>query len=123
MGRRVLDVGNCSSDHGRIRRLICEHFDAEVVRALDADEALAALSDGPFDLVLVNRKLYGDYSDGVDLIRKIKADAALPDTAVMLISNYADAQQQAAAAGAEPGFGKAELSTDETRRQLAKHLS
>jgi hypothetical protein len=36
----------------------------------------------------------------------------------MLVSNYADAQQQAETAGALPGFGKSSLRTPETRERL-----
>ena len=36
----------------------------------------------------------------------------------MLVSNYADAQQAAVAAGAIEGFGKAELGADETEEKL-----
>jgi len=40
----------------------------------------------------------------------------------MLITNYPDQQQVAVAAGAEYGFGKKELQTEQTRSRLAKFL-
>ncbi len=60
-------------------------------------------------MVLVNRVFDADGDSGVDLIRQIKADEALQTTPILLVSNYADAQEEATAAGAVPGFGKAEL--------------
>jgi hypothetical protein len=40
----------------------------------------------------------------------------------MLVSNYPEYQQQAIAAGCEPGFGKAELSAPATLDKLARFL-
>jgi CheY-like chemotaxis protein len=122
MSKRVLDVGQCGVDHGAIRRLIEGEFGAQVVQAHRADDALQRLKDEPFDLVLVNRKLDADYSDGLEVVRAIKTDAALAGTPVMLVSNYPDAQEAAVAAGAEPGFGKAELSQPPTREKLRLFL-
>jgi CheY-like chemotaxis protein len=122
MAKRVLDVGQCGFDHGAIRRLIESQFAAEVVQAHRLDDAIQRLRSEPFDLVLVNRKLDADYSDGLDVLRTIKADAALASTPVMLVSNYAEAQQAAVAVGAEPGFGKSELNQPATREKLRAFL-
>ena len=123
MSKRVLDVGNCVPDHAAIRGMLEKTFRAEVVQADGPDDALAALRNESFDLVLVNRKLDQDYTDGLEIIKEIKADKKLSAVPCMLISNYADQQQVAVAAGAEYGFGKKELSKDETRLRLAKFLS
>jgi CheY-like chemotaxis protein len=80
-----------------------------VAAAHGADEALQALRQGGYALVLVNRVLDADGSAGVDVVRAIKADEALRRVPVMLVSNHEDAQEEAVSAGAEPGFGKAEL--------------
>jgi CheY-like chemotaxis protein len=122
MSKRVLDVGNCVPDHAAIRGLLERIFRAEVVQAHDPDDALAALRAGPFDLVLVNRKLDQDYSDGLDIIKSIKADPKVAQVPCMLITNYADQQETAVAAGAEYGFGKKELHTEETRAKLKRFL-
>lgn len=121
--KRVLNVGQCGMDHGTIRRLIEGHFEARVVPAASADEALSQLRGGAYDLVLVNRKLDADHSDGMDVLRAIKADAALAPLPVMLVSNYPDAQQEAEAAGAVPGFGKAQVSSPETLKRLRAYLA
>ena len=122
MARSVLNVGNCSFDHGKIEQLISTNFGAEVVAAALQDEALTMLRADRFGLVLVNRKLIADSSKGVELIQRIKADPRLAHTPVMLLSNYPEAQQEAVAAGAEPGFGKAELDRRETIEKLARFL-
>jgi len=120
--KRVLDVGQCQPDHGSIRRLIEGRFAAEVVQAHDARETLAQLRAGKFDLVLINRKLDADYSDGLEIIQQIKADPQLAETPVMLVTNYPEHQQLAVAAGAELGFGKLETNKPETHERLAKFL-
>jgi CheY-like chemotaxis protein len=114
MPKRVLDVGNCVPDHAAIRAL---------VTGSGPEDALEALHKQPIDLVLINRKLDRDYTDGIDILRQIKADPAIAKVPVMLITNYADHQQAAVEAGAEYGFGKLELRTPETRAKLARFLT
>jgi CheY-like chemotaxis protein len=123
MSKRVLDVGQCGFDHGAIRRLISSELAADVVQAHSLSDALAQLKSQRFDLVLINRKLDADYSDGLAVVRAIKEDASLASTPVMLVSNYPDAQEAAVAAGAEPGFGKAELSQAATLDKLRRFLT
>lgn len=79
---------------------------------------MQALQDNQVDLVLINRKLDADYSDGMDILNAIKADAALAEIPVMLVSNFPEWQEKAVAAGATYGFGKAELSADETVQRV-----
>lgn len=122
MAKSVLAIGNCSYDHGKLRAAICEHFDAEIQAASDANEALSLLATQSFDLVLINRILEVDRSSGVDLIRQIKSTPQLGDPPVMLVSNFSDAQEQAVEAGAEPGFGKKSLDSQETIVKLRPHL-
>lgn len=122
MPKRVLDVGQCVPDHSSIRHLVESNFDAQVVQAHNHEEALSELREGEFDLVLINRKLDRDYSDGIEILKAIKADAAIADVPVMLITNYADHQELAQAAGGEPGFGKDALSTPMVREMLAPYL-
>lgn len=123
MPKRVLDIGNCSVDFGAISGMLRKQFAAEVVQCHGPDDSLDALRHGQFDLVLVNRKLDQDYSDGLDIIHAIKADPELAAVPVMLITNYAEYQEQAVAAGALPGFGKKQLYDDATQERLAKLLA
>jgi CheY-like chemotaxis protein len=117
MPKRVLDVGNCQPDHASIKRLV-SRWGAEVLQAHGAQDALAALRAGGIDLVFVNRKLDQDYSDGIEVIRQIKADPQLADTPVMLVTNYAEHQDQAESLGALRGFGKLEFERPETLQRL-----
>ena len=123
MAKRVLDVGNCVPDHAAIRGMLIKTFGVEVAQADGPDDTLSLLRQQPFDLVLVNRKLDQDYSDGLDIIKTIKADAQLASTPCMLITNYPDQQATAVAAGAEYGFGKKELYAEATHQRLSKFLS
>ena len=91
---------------------------AQVDRAEGLEDARQALAQARYALVLVNRQLDADGSPGVDVIKAIKSDDAVSSVPVMLVSNFADAQEVARAAGAEPGFGKAHLDAVETNAKL-----
>lgn len=123
MSKRVLDVGQCDPDHASIRRMLQGWFDVEITRVATGDEALAALRAAPMDLVLVNRKLDIDYSDGLEVLHRIKHDPELERVPVMLVTNYPEHQAAAVAAGGEYGFGKKELAAATTRERLAKFLA
>jgi two-component system chemotaxis response regulator CheY len=120
MSRRVLSVGQCAFDHGNVSRALSGQFGAQVEAAATAREALDAVRRGGYDLVLVNRVFDADGGSGLDLIREVKKEAAA--VPVMLVSNFADAQEEAVKAGALPGFGKAALSAPETLARLEAHL-
>ena len=122
MPKRVLDVGQCEPDHATIRAYLTRHFDCEIVRTHGKEDTLAQLRDGEFHLVLINRKLDADYSDGIEILRQIKADAAIADVPVMLVTNYPEHQEAAIAEGALRGFGKLEYDKPETRERLAAVL-
>ena len=76
-----------------------------------------------FDLVLINRKLDADYSDGREIVRSIKQDSELAETPVMLVSNHDEAQQEAVELGAEYGFGKLEYADPRVIERLKPFLS
>jgi hypothetical protein len=117
--RYVVLVGHCSPDSSYLTiaiKAVCP--DARVVRANDDAAVLAHLKHGP-DLLLVNRVLDGEFLDysGVNLIARSRQSH--PDTNVMLVSNYPDAQAAAAQHGALPGFGKSDLHTGKAGQTLA----
>lgn len=120
--KRVLSIGNCGFDNGSLRSVVGA-FGAEVSAAEDWSDAAELLRRDKFDLVLVNRKLDADGSDGLEIIREIKQSPEFQLTPVMLLSNYPEYQAQAVAAGAEPGFGKSQLSSRETSERLGKYLA
>ena len=123
MTQYVLDIGNCAPDHAAIRQLIEENFDAKVDQADNAVDALASLRQRRFALVLINRKLDCDYSDGIEVIRQIRGALDVGDTPCMLITNYAEHQESAVSAGAVEGFGKLSFEKPETREKLARYLT
>jgi CheY-like chemotaxis protein len=122
MPKRVLDVGQCVPDHAAISSYLKRNFDCEIVQTHGADDTLEQLKGGRFDLVLINRKLDADYSDGIEIVRQIKAEPAIADVPVMVVTNYPEHQEAAVAAGAIRGFGKLEFAKAETRDRLAAVL-
>jgi CheY-like chemotaxis protein len=122
MTKRVLDVGNCGPDFGSMVRFLTKNFDCQVDQAHGLEDTLEKLRGGDYALVLVNRKLDRDYSDGSEILKQIKADPALQSTPVMIITNYAEHQDAAEALGAERGFGKLEYGDPMTLEKLEKFL-
>ncbi|HEX3600946.1 MAG TPA: response regulator [Lacipirellulaceae bacterium] len=122
MAKRVLDVGQCGPDHWAIESFLRRNFDCELDQADGTDDTLAMVRSGSYDLVLVNRKLDIDYSDGIDVIRALKADPAVAAVPVMLVTNYPEHQEEAVAAGAIRGFGKLEFGKPETRDRVGAVL-
>jgi two-component system chemotaxis response regulator CheY len=120
---RVLSVGQCGIDHATISRQLNRDFGADVVGAATFEEAVDTLRRSAFDLVLVNRVTDRDGSEGLSLIRRLKADPQLGRLPLMLVSNYPEAQEQAEAAGALPGFGKAEIGSPRTRDRIRAALA
>ncbi|MBI3396499.1 MAG: response regulator [Spirochaetia bacterium] len=110
-------MGNCRPDHYAIERLVSS-LGADVDQAHTLEDALKALQARSYRLVLVNRKLDHDYSDGVDVIRAIRASPRWSGVRLMLVSNYPEAQAEAVEAGAERGFGKLSLHTAATRSAI-----
>ena len=121
--KRVLSVGNCIPDHGAIRDLIESNFDAQVDAAGDGSQAVDALAARQYDLILVNRLLDCDGSPGLDVLHLVKGSPQTNDIPVMLLSNYAEHQETAVAAGAEYGFGKGALQATETLDRLRMILA
>ena len=122
MAKRILDVGNCGPDFSSISEFLTANFTCEVLQAHGPEDTLATLRSGQVDLVLVNRKLDRDYSDGIEIIKQIKADDNLKSVPVMLITNYPEHQDAAVKAGAEHGFGKLEFDKPETLERLQRAL-
>jgi two-component system chemotaxis response regulator CheY len=123
MSKQVLSVGNCNYDHTSLAQLLEREFGAETVAAHSAAEALRAAREGNYALVLVNRIFDADGYEGLKLIQALQQDPGVKELPVMLITNYADHQAAAVAAGAAPGFGKSTLHDPATRERLAKFLA
>lgn len=122
MTQTVLDVGNCSPDHASIKRMLEANFDVTVLQAHNAKDTLSVLNSRQIDLVLINRKLDEDYSDGIEILKLIKADPKLSGVPVMLVTNYEEHQAQAISMGAIAGFGKLSLTSPVTHQRIASAL-
>jgi len=109
--KKVVLVGHCGPDSSYLRMAVQRAARDAVISMADDDKHLAEILDAGADLLLVNRTLDYGFADesGVALIAKLRA--AHPNLRAMLVSNYPDAQAEAIASGALPGFGKRELGT------------
>ncbi len=114
----VIDVGQCDPDHASIKRVV-EQCGVTVERAHSGEEAKKLLASGNVGLVLVNRVLDADGSDGMAIIKEL---AALGKAPVMLVSNYPEYQEKAVAMGALSGFGKSSLREPGTLAMLKQVL-
>lgn len=110
----VIDVGQCNPDHAALTRAV-EQCGASILRAHTGADAKRLLAEHEVALVLVNRILDADGSDGMQLIGELIAMGRAP---VMLVSNYPDCQSKAVEMGALPGFGKAALADPSTIAML-----
>lgn len=120
--KTVLSIGQCRPDTAAIKHFLTSNFDVEVVTADLPRDSMAVLQERSVDLILINRKLDADYSDGMEILATVKADEALAGIPVMLVSNFAEWQEKAVAMGAVYGFGKAELSAPETVERVRAAL-
>ena len=122
MSKQVLDVGNCDPDHEAIAALLQSSFRVDLTRAHGKADAQLAQEHGPFDLVVVNRVIDRDGSEGLSVIEAIKRDSRWQDLPVMMITNLPEHQARAIEAGAVPGFGKASLHAPATIDSLRPFL-
>jgi CheY-like chemotaxis protein len=118
MKKRVLSVGQCVPDHGAITRFLQSVFDVQVDKVDSAADTIDRLRKDRYDLVLINRKLDADYSNGTEILRTIKSDAEIAAVPVMIITNYKEHQDNAVALGAVYGFGKLELGSSDVIARL-----
>ena len=107
MSLRILDVGQCGFDGPRMAKMLKTKLEAEVDQASTHDEAKRQLASSKYDVVLVNRVLAADGSSGVELIADLAKHGNT--TPFMLVSDMPEAQEEAVAAGAVRGFGKAAI--------------
>ena len=122
MTKTIVDCGNCGPDFHSIRQFVTSNFDAVVIQSHDADDTLKLLRERDVALVTVNRKLDRDYSDGMDVVKRIKSDSHIGQVPVMLVTNYEEHQQSAIDAGCVRGFGKLAIGDPATVDLLQPYL-
>jgi CheY-like chemotaxis protein len=123
MTKTLIDCGNCGPDFNSIRQMVKSNFGASVIQTHGAEDTLAMLRERKIDLVTVNRKLDRDYTDGLEVIKAIKADPEVNSVPVMLITNYEEHQETAIQAGCTRGFGKLAIDDEATRQLMHPFLS
>ena len=122
MAKKVLLVGHCGPDSSHLRMAIKRAVpDVEIVAADDSGELSKRLVGG-VDLILLNRELgYGfDPDTGVEVLKVLRGSGDA--TPAIVVSNYADAQQAALAAGALAGFGKRDIGSQKVTAILRDAL-
>ena len=122
MQKTLLDCGNCGPDFNTVRQMVTANFGASVLQSHGTEDTLQMLRSRQIDLVLVNRKLDRDYSDGLEVVKAIKADAEVGSVPVMLVTNYEEHQQTAMKAGCVRGFGKLSINEPATRDAMQPYL-
>ena len=102
--------------------MVTSHFDVDVIQTHGAEDTLEVLRGKSVDLITVNRKLDRDYSDGLDVIKQIKADPEFSGVPIMLVTNFEEHQQLAIDAGCVRGFGKLSINDGATKEMLEPYL-
>ncbi len=105
--KRVALIGHCGPDSWMLKGAAGRALPgATIAMVNDQRTTLEAVTTA--DLLLVNRVLDGDFDSdsGLDLIKRLQAVPGRK-AAVMLISNFPEAQREAVELGATKGFGKA----------------
>jgi hypothetical protein len=111
-------VGHCGADSYSISHAVKRAVpEAEIAHAGDLETARRYADAGA--ILLVNRVLDTGFGtdSGVELIAALANRQPRPT--LVLVSNFADAQQAAVAAGAQPGFGKSDLGFPRTTELLS----
>ncbi|MDY7107292.1 MAG: hypothetical protein SYC29_01520 [Planctomycetota bacterium] len=121
--RQIVLVGHCGPDAYRLKAAVNRAVPEAEIITVDDEQRLDEYRTADH-LWLVNRILDGRFAtdSGIKLIRQTRVDSeplALPEPpAMILISDLPEAQAEAIAAGARPGFGKTEVFEDRTAEIL-----
>jgi CheY-like chemotaxis protein len=123
MSRKVALVGHCGPDSSYLRTSVGSIDRSIQVLSADDEQSLTKILADGADLLLVNRVLDFGFDDfeGVALISRLRR--LHPDVPMMLVSNYAESQAAAVAAGALSGFGKRDLGSPRIKTLLKEALS
>ena len=119
----VMLVGHCGPDAIMLKTVVQRALPEASVELVNDQESLDAALAGDV-VLLVNRELDGAFhvgTGGIDLIRQLAQSDSPPP--MLLVSNFEEAQSEARAAGAMPGFGKSDLYHDDTTQRLKDAVS
>lgn len=114
---RIVLVGHCGPDSWALRAMLDRVAPGVAVAGAGGQSELDACCTADV-LLLVNRVPAGEFGgvSGVELIRRMRQHATPP--AMMLVSDYPEAQAEAVAAGASPGFGKSQLHDEQVASRI-----
>jgi DNA-binding NarL/FixJ family response regulator len=117
--KHVALVGHCGPDSSFLRMAISSAVPGAKISMADTEQELEDVLSNDPDLLLFNRVLEDGFADrdGVSLLKRVKTERA--EQKVMMVSNYAETQEEAEAAGAVPGFGKADLGSEKAKERIA----
>jgi hypothetical protein len=122
MSKRVILVGHCNVDGPRLQSEIASCVQGAEVLRINSDNDLRRTCEEGGDLWLINREPVGfGRSAGVDLVRQVCGGH--PGAKVMLVSDYPEAQADAVAAGAMPGFGKRDIGSPKLAETVRNALN
>lgn len=112
-------VGHCGPDSFMLRSSVRRAIPGADIVSFESDRDVEREAPSA-DILLVNRLMDGRFEDasGIELIRRLREDLGERGPAMILVSNFEDAQREAEKAGAMPGFGKRDLHDDTTRERL-----
>lgn len=120
--KTILIVGHCGYDAPRLRQIVEKIPDTQAIIVNDQQQLSQYLEQKKeADLALINRIGSSDGHSGIEIIKQLTQTN--PQLKTMLISNYADAQQQAIEAGALLGFGKDSLESPQTQQRIQQALA
>lgn len=115
-GKAVHLVGHCGPDTFMLTNAIRRALPGVSIESANTSDDVASAIEST-SLLLVNRVLDGQFESesGIELIRTLSEGKS---PAMMLISNFAEAQAEAEQAGAVPGFGKSDMGSPESNQKL-----
>lgn len=110
-------VGHCGFDGAALKRLAEQTLPQAQVVAVNTQAQLDEHTK-PTSLLLINRVLDGrfDTDSSLEMMKHLAARDHAPP--MLLISNYEQAQADAVAAGARPGFGKSEMGSPTAEKKI-----
>lgn len=120
--KTIVLVGHCGVDGPRLQSALSSRLQGcDVLRINDLGELESACEQGA-DLLLVNREPLGfEGTEGVELIRALRE--RYPDTKAMIVTDFAEVQDEAVAAGAVPGFGKRDIDSPKLEEAVRQALA
>ena len=120
--KTVALVGHCGPDSSFLRMAVSGAAPGAKVLMADSEKELDDVLGQSPDLLLFNRVMEVGFAEreGINLMKRVKESH--PDQKVIMVSNFAETQDAAEAAGAMPGFGKRDIGSAKCKQRLGEAL-